>query len=68
MVPAHAHAVVGYDSATRKVRLWNPHGNKFTPKGPAGLANGYPTEDGFFTMPLADFVVTFRSVYAEEVK
>jgi hypothetical protein len=61
----HAYAVLGYDPAHREVRLWNPHGNTFQPKGPAGLANGYPTKDGFFSMPLDDLVQTFRAVYAE---
>jgi hypothetical protein len=64
----HVYAVLGYDSARREVRLWNPHGNTFTPKGPAGPANGYPTKDGFFTMPLADFVGAFVSVVVEEAK
>ena len=32
--------------------IFNPWGNHFTPKGPPGLANGYPTEHGQFTVPL----------------
>ena len=32
--------------------IFNPWGNQFTPKGPPGLANGYPTQHGQFTVPL----------------
>jgi hypothetical protein len=34
------------------VTIFNPWGNQFTPKGPPGLANGYPTQHGQFTVPL----------------
>jgi hypothetical protein len=64
----HVYAILGYNSAKRELRLWNPHGNTFTPKGPAGSANGYPTRDGFFTMPLDDFVRAFVCVIVEEGK
>lgn len=61
----HAYAMLSFDAGKDIVELWNPHGNKFIPKGPAGLANGYPTTDGKFTMPLKDFVKAFRSISYE---
>jgi hypothetical protein len=62
----HVYAILGYNAARREVRLWNPHGNTFTPKGPPGPATGYPTKDGFFNMPLADAVQAFVSVAVED--
>lgn len=61
----HAYAVLRFDAANDLVYLWNPHGNKFVPKGAPGLANGYSTADGKFTMPLQDFVKAFRAVTLE---
>lgn len=62
----HAYAIVGFDEKTDSVRIWNPHGNSFKPKGEAGLRTGYPTKDGFFTVPLADFVRIFGGMSYEE--
>jgi hypothetical protein len=68
-LPAHhVYAIHGYDPTKREVRLWNPHGNTFNPKGPAGLSNGYPTKDGFFTMPLDELLRVFVWVNVEEAK
>ena len=50
----HVYAIVGYDPATDVVEIWNPHGQTFHPRGPAGLANGYETQHGRFKLPLAD--------------
>lgn len=50
----HVYAIVAYDPATDVVEIWNPHGQTFHPKGPAGLANGYETLHGRFKLPLAD--------------
>lgn len=61
----HAYAVLGYDSASRMVRLWNPHGNSFRPRGSPGLETGYATRGGKFEMPLADAVRVFRSFSIE---
>jgi len=61
----HAFAVVKYDADQNVIRLWNPHGNTFTPNGDAGLMTGYPTKAGFFQMPLDDFVQVFRRVFVE---
>jgi hypothetical protein len=52
----HAYAVLGYDAKADTAMLWNPHGNTFEPKGTPGLANGYPTKLGRFTIPLSDVV------------
>jgi hypothetical protein len=61
----HAYAVTGYDPKTDCIALWNPHGQTFTPKGRPGLPNGYPTKEGRFTMPLADFMQTFAGLAFE---
>lgn len=65
LTPRHAYAVLNYDAARDVVYLWNPHGNKFIPKGPAGLTHGYPTTDGKFSMSLVEFVKAFRSMSYE---
>lgn len=64
--PHHAYALLDYDAASDAVKLWNPHGNNFKPKGPAGLTNGYPTTNGILTMPLADLVNQFHHVAIEQ--
>ncbi|MFT3879124.1 MAG: C2 family cysteine protease [Gemmatales bacterium] len=61
----HAYAVLSFDASRDVVTIWNPHGNKYVPKGPAGLTNGFPTTDGKFTMTLAEFVKAFRSMSYE---
>ncbi|QEL20853.1 C2 family cysteine protease [Limnoglobus roseus] len=61
----HAYAVTGYDAKTDEIGLWNPHGQNFTPKGTPGLEHGYPTKDGRFRVPLAQFVRTFAGVAFE---
>jgi len=61
----HAYAVLGYDSSRDAIRIWNPHGQKFTPKGSPGLEYGYSTSHGQFNMPLADFVQVFAGVAFE---
>jgi hypothetical protein len=43
------------------VEIWNPHGQSFTPKGPAGLQNGYPTVHGRFHVPLPEAYQFFSS-------
>ena len=61
----HAYAVTGYDATTDQISLWNPHGQTFTPKGQPGLENGYPTKDGRFRMPLAEFMQAFGGLAFE---
>ncbi len=63
--PNHAYAIFSYDPKTDSLSMWNPHGNTFRPKGTPGLANGYPTKGGRFTVPLSDFAVTFRGLFIE---
>ena len=58
----HAYAIVGYDAATDRITIWNPHGVDFSPKGEPGLVNGYPTVNGIFTMPLLEFAQVFEAV------
>ncbi|MBS1704657.1 MAG: hypothetical protein JST40_02195 [Armatimonadetes bacterium] len=64
--PNHAYAVFGYDPATDKVTLWNPHGNDFSPKGEESPVNGYKLDDGVFSVPLEMFVRAFGRVYFEK--
>jgi hypothetical protein len=61
----HAYAVLGYDRAADLIALWNPHGQTFTPKGPAGVGTGYPTKDGRFRMPLPEFAAVFGGLAFE---
>jgi hypothetical protein len=61
----HCYAIFGYDANQRKVTIFNPWGNNFTPKGPAGLANGYPTQRGLFTVPLSQFDRIFTQLSYE---
>jgi hypothetical protein len=62
----HAYAVLGYDAKTDRLRIWNPHGNTFRPKGEPGLKFGYPTAAGVFEVPVVEFVQIFRGVSFEK--
>ncbi len=62
---AHSYGVVDYDPKFDVVTFWNPMGNKFTPKGPEGLARGYVTEHGLFRVPLKEAVIWFDSFSVE---
>lgn len=68
MKPKHAYAILAFDEKRDVVTLWNPHGNAFKPKGPAGLANGWPIQDGKLDVPLAEFVQAWRGVSWETEK
>jgi hypothetical protein len=59
LTPHHVYALLEYDPIDDTVDLWNPHGNEFIPKGPPGPDYGYPTVNGLFTVPLAEFVQQF---------
>ena len=61
----HAYAILGYNPKTDRIRIWNPHGQNFTPKGTAGLENGYSTKNGQFEMPLPEFVKVFAGLAFE---
>ena len=50
----HAYAILAYDAKADTVTIWNPHGQQFRPKGTPGVANGYPTDHGRFTVPLTE--------------
>lgn len=65
ITPNHAYAILGYDSATDLIRLWNPHGDNRVVKGEHGLQNGYPMSDGIFEMPLTVFVKEFAGTAYE---
>jgi hypothetical protein len=61
----HAYAILGYDGDTDMVRVWNPHGNNFTPKGPDSLQHGYMTKAGQFDIPLNDLLGIYSRVIIE---
>jgi len=65
ITPNHAYAVLDYEEKTDTLRLWNPHGDNFTPKGDAGLEHGYARKRGIFSIPLTDFVMQFSGVAFE---
>ncbi len=65
LTPNHAYAVLGYDAATDTLRLWNPHGDAFKPKGATGLEHGYPQTDGILNVPVPDFVKQFSGLAFE---
>jgi hypothetical protein len=64
--PDHVYALLAYDPVYDTVNLWNPHGNEFIPQGPTGPANGYPTQNGLFTIPLPEFVQQFSAMAFED--
>jgi hypothetical protein len=61
----HAYAILAFDAAKDEVKIWNPHGNSFKPKGEAGIKNGFPTSRGVFTVPLTEVVRIFRGATFE---
>ncbi len=65
IVNGHAYAILGYDTQGRHVHVFNPWGNNFTPKGPAGKDHGYVTKNGVFVVPLDQFHSVFSSVEYE---
>ncbi len=62
ITPKHSYAVFGYDGARKQVKLFNPHGENFEPKGDPGWENGYLTEHGVLTLPLRDFFRIFHAL------
>lgn len=65
IVTNHLYAILGYDEHERRVHVFNPWGNNFTPKGPPGKANGFTTKNGQFTVPLDQFHAVFTDVIYE---
>lgn len=52
----HAYAILAYDAKADTVKIRDPHGQDFTPKGPSSLKNGYPMQAGITSVPLQDLV------------
>ncbi len=65
VVSCHAHAVLGFDAATDRVRVWNPWGNSFDPESMSGLAGGFTVADGEFSLTVPEFVRVFECVSVE---
>jgi hypothetical protein len=68
MTPNHAYAVLGYDAVKEQILIWNPHGSDFKVTGTPGLQNGYPRQDGKFTVPLNESLQMFTSFSFETAK
>ena len=68
LTPRHVYALLAYDPIYDTIDLWNPHGNEFIPKGPPGLTNGYPTQNGLFTIPVPEFVQQFSGMAFEDTE
>lgn len=67
LTPNHAYAILGYDSATDIIRVWNPHGDTRVVKGEPGPKSGYPIKDGIFELPLTVFVKEFSGTAYEVI-
>ena len=65
MTKSHLYAVLDFDAARNVVRLWNPWGNSFEPKGVPGLSSGYRVRQGQFVVSLAHFIQIFDRVIYE---
>ncbi|WP_435018642.1 C2 family cysteine protease [Tundrisphaera sp. TA3] len=65
LTPNHAYAVLAYDRDADIVRVWNPHGSSFTPKGTPGPEHGYTRVDGVFSIPLTELVRQFSGLAFE---
>jgi hypothetical protein len=61
----HAYAIMGFDSKSDRVTVWNPWGQNFKPKGEEGPENGFTTEHGIFHVPLATLYQQFSTVHLE---
>jgi hypothetical protein len=64
----HAYAILDYDHGSDEVTVWNPWGNDYTPKGPAGIENGFVTKHGVFRVPLTTLYEQFSSFHLETSK
>ena len=62
----HVYAVLGYDASSRLLKVWNPHGQNFTPDGPSGPENGYETRHGIFSIGLDEFIEFFTFLVIEK--
>ncbi len=61
----HAYTILGYDSTSDLITVWNPHVNRFNPKGPDGPTNGYKTTAGSFQVLLSEFRDIFNGISIE---
>ncbi len=61
----HAYGVIGYQASTDEIRVWDPHGDSFQPKGAPGPETGFPRKDGICDLPLTVFVKQFSGLAFE---
>ena len=64
----HAYAVFGYDPAIDMIKVWNPWGNDFKPKGPPGAEHGFETKHGEFEVKLETLYRQFSAVDIETTR
>lgn len=62
----HVYAIMGFDSRTDTVTLWNPWGTDFTPNGPSGPENGYARKNGIFVLNFDEFVLFYSYLAIEQ--
>jgi hypothetical protein len=67
LTPNHAYAILSFDEGSDCLKIWNPHGGIFKPKGETGLTHGYPMTDGVFEIPTTEFVKQFSGLAFEEL-
>ena len=62
----HVYAILAFDGESDRVKLWNPWGTDFKPKGPSGPENGYERDRGVFYLSLGEFIDFFSDLAIEE--
>lgn len=65
LLGGHAYGVIGYNEATDEIRVWDPHGDDFTPKVAPSPSAGFPRNNGVCAMPLTVFVKQFAGLAFE---
>lgn len=68
IITDHAYAIIGFDASGDKVTVWNPWGQHFSPKGDPGMTNGFPIENGEFTLKVGEFTQIFEDISYETDK
>jgi|WetSurMetagenome_2_1015567.scaffolds.fasta_scaffold171092_2 hypothetical protein len=62
----HVYAVMGFDSQTNMLTVWNPWGTDYKHKGIDCPQNGYNREQGIFKISLEDFLYLFSYLAIEK--
>lgn len=62
----HVYAIMGFDSKTDLLTVWNPWGTDFEHKGEDSPENGYNRHKGMFKISLKDFMYLFNYLAIEK--